>query len=82
MSRNPLVSLGIVGGVIGSLAFMVAEGAASHPIGQSIPEKRLELRQEGAQAESVRSGKKTVSEAADQVDVKIAGGDKGMKEVP
>lgn len=80
-SRNPFLAFGAIGGVIASVGFMVAESGASHPIGQSIPDKKLELRQQGAQSESVRSEVKTPKQAAEEIDVKIKGGDKGMKEV-
>ena len=82
MSRtNPFVAFGAVGGVILSLGYMVAEGAASHPIGQSIPDKKTELRTEGAQSESVKAGAKTPAQAASDIDFKTKGGDKGMKEI-
>lgn len=73
--RTPLV----VGSAMLALGYAVAEYASAHPIGEEIPVKREELRKEGAQAESVRSGKKTPEEAVDSVDVQIKGGDKGLK---
>lgn len=79
--RNPFLAFSAVGGAIVALGFMVAEGAASHPIGEQIPTQKLDLRREGAQGESVKAGVKRPEEAAEQVDVKIKGGDKGMKEV-
>lgn len=80
-SRNPLLAFGAIGGVIAALGWAVAEGAASHPIGSHIPDKKTELRTEGAQSESVKAGATTPKEAAEKIDFKTKGGDKGMKEV-
>ena len=81
MSRNPFIGFAAIGGVVASVGFLVAEGAASHPIGNHIPDKKTELRTEGAQAESVRAGVTTPEEAAQKIDFKTKGGDKGMRQV-
>ena len=80
-SRNPFLAFGAIGGMIVAVGYATAEGAASHPIGSHIPDKKTELRREGAQAESVKAGEKTPEEAADQVTFKTKGGDKGLREI-
>ena len=80
-SRNPVLAIGAIGGLIAALGYMVAEGAASHPIGASIPDKKTELREEGAQSETVKAGKMPPEEAAQKITFKTKGGDKGLKEI-
>lgn len=80
MVRNPnLVGSLAVAGVILSAGYFIAEAGASHPVGAKIPQQRLDLRREGAQAEAVRSGKETPQQAVKDVDVETHGGDKGMR---
>lgn len=64
-----------------SAGYFVSQAAASHPIGTQIPDKRLELRDQGAQGDAVSAGVEKPEQAVKDVGVKIKGGDKGLKEV-
>lgn len=74
----PIATVGLP---ILAVGYFVSQAAASHPIGTHIPDKRLELRDQGCQEESVRSGKESPSSAVDKVGAKVKGGDNGLKEI-
>lgn len=78
MSRNPVVAVTLLAGLIGGAGYFVATQGANHSIGEQIPEQRANLRTQGAQGEAVKAGA-SVKEAVNKIDkVETHGGDKGL----
>lgn len=76
--RGPIA----IAGVILGAGYLAASYGRANPIGTEIPAERRELRKEGAQAEAVKAGEEPPEKAVDDVDIKVKGGDKGMRLKP